>query len=180
MIGKDTERMDETIIIKKSGKGVFLVICIILGMTLLSVFLLFADLMESPLPQIVLRVFAAFSILLYTFCNIFIIKKALSGKPLLTVTSDGILENSTVLSFGFIPWCDIEYIYLDSMMNNVFIEVLLKNQEAYIEKLSGVKKWLARWNLKLGHQPISISLSPSGVSPQDLIGELQRRHMAAQ
>ncbi len=172
--------MDETIVVKQSRKGAFLYICGALGMVLLSLFILFADLTENPLKQILFKAIGAFGFLLFSYCSVCLVKKALSGKALLTVTPDGITDNSSELSFGFIPWSGIERIYLDSMMDNVFIEIQLKNEEAYIGKLRGIRKWAVLVNRRMGHQAVCITLNSSGVSPKDMIGELQRRHLAAQ
>ena len=149
-------------------------------MVLLSLFVLFADLTENPLKQVLCKAIGAFGFLFFSFCSIFLIKKVLSGKALLLVTPDGTTDNSSKLSFGFILWSDIERIYLDSMMNNVFIEVELKNEKAYIGKLRGIRKRAVLTNRRMGHQAVCITLNSSGVSPQDLIGELQRRHPVAQ
>lgn len=115
--------MDETIVVKQSRKGAFLYICGALGMVLLSPFILFADLTENPLKQVLFKAIRAFGFLFFSYCSVCLVKKALSGKALLTVTPDGITDNSSERSFCFIPWSDIERIYLDSMMDNVFIEI---------------------------------------------------------
>lgn len=172
--------MDETIVVKQSRKGAFLYICGALGMVLLSLFILFGDLTENSLKRTLFKVIGVLGFLFFSYCSIFLIKKTLSGKALLMVTADGITDNSSAVAFGFIPWSDIERIYLGSMMDNVFIEVQLKNEEDYIGKLRGIKKQAVLANRRMGHQAVCITLNSSGVSPQDLIGELQRRHLAAQ
>lgn len=174
--------MDENIVVKQTWKGNFFYTCGALGMSLLCLFLLFSDIgpsLQSSLPQVLFRIIMAFGFFFFTCCCFFIIKRALSKKDILTVTADGITDNSSALAFGFILWSDMERIYLDSVMRNTFIEVQLKNEEAYISRFHGIRKWMMLANRRMGHQAVCITLNSSGVSPQKLLVKLQDRLSAA-
>lgn len=102
--------MDENIVVKQSWKGNFFYTCGALGVSLLCLFLLFSNIetmLQNSLIQVLFRVIMAFGFFLFACCSAFIIKRALSGKDILTVTADGITDNSSALAFGFIPWSDI-------------------------------------------------------------------------
>lgn len=174
--------MDKNIVVKQTRKGNFFYICAALGMSLLYLFLLFLDIgtiLQSRLLQVLFRVIMAFGFFFFACCSFFIIKRALSGKNILTVTADGITDNSSALAFGFIPWSDMERIYLDSFMKNKFIEIQVKNEEAYISRFRGIRKWVVLANRRMGHQAVCITLNSSGVSPQKLLVKLQERLSAA-
>lgn len=102
--------MDENTVVKQIRKGNFFYICAALAMSLLYLFLLFSNIgtmLQNSLIQVLFRVIMAFGFFLFACCSVFIIKRALSGKDILTVTADGITDNSSALAFGFIPWSDI-------------------------------------------------------------------------
>lgn len=175
--------MDENVVVKQTRKGNFLYISAAVAMSLLYLFLLFSNIgtmLQNSLIQVLFWVIMAFGFLFFAGCSFFIIKRALSKKDILTVTADGITDNSSALAFGFIPWSDMERIYLDSVMKNTFIEIQLKNEEAYISRFRGIRKWMILANRRMGHQAVCITLNSSGVSPQKLLVKLQERLSASQ
>lgn len=174
--------MNEPIIVKQSLKGNILYVFGALIMCLLSLLLVFMDLRVSEgllgvitqnnVLYIILKVVFVIGFLFFVYGFFFLIKRAKAQKDILIVDEKGILDNSSALAFGFIPWEDVEKIYIDSVMGNYFIEIVLKNEEYYLQKLKGIKKLLVLSNKNMGHQLVCITLNSTGVSPDELLPKM--------
>lgn len=109
----------------------------------------------------------------FLFATYFLVKKMIQNKPILVVDRKGVYDNATYFAVGFIPWSEIEGIYLGYQFNNEFIEVKLKNTDIFIEKLNFIQKRGIQGNHKLGHEHVCISLNATGIKVKDIIPEIE-------
>lgn len=175
--------MNDPIVVKQSLKGNILYAFGAFVMCLLSILLLFVDLRsihgflkvltQNSIFYFLLKVIIVIGFLFFGCCFLYILKRAKSGKDILIVDEKGITDNSSALAFGFIPWTDIDDIYIDSDMGNQFIELVLNNEEHYLQKLSGIRKQAVLANKKMGHQVVCITLNSSGISPKTILPKIQ-------
>jgi hypothetical protein len=175
--------MNESITVKQSLKGNILYAFGAFAMSLISLLLVFVNfrplhglfglLFQISIIYILFKVILAFGFVFFGYCFLFFLKRARSGKDILIVDEKGITDHSSALAFGFIPWSDIDRIYIDSSMGNQFLELVLINEEHYLSKLRGLKRQAALANKKLKHQIVCISLNSTGVSPMDLLPSIQ-------
>lgn len=174
--------MNEPIVVNQSLKGTILYAfgsLVLSLLCLMSVFVNFRSnqgilkVTQDTIIYFSLKVILAFGFIFFGYGFFFFVKKAKSKKEILIVDEKGITDNSTSLALGFIPWKDIEDIYIDSVMGNQFIEIVLNNEEYYIQKLRGIKKQAVLVNKKMGHQVVCITLNSSGISPEALLPKIQ-------
>lgn len=175
--------MIEPIVVKQSLKGNILYAAIALVMCFLCLLLVFINfrethgifglLFKSNVLYFLVKIIMVIGVFFFGYGFYFILKKAKSGNNLLTVDENGITDKTSALAFGFIPWMDIDKIYIDSVMGNEFIELVLNNEEKYINRLNGMKKMAVSANKKMGHQAVCITLNSSGISPQMLLPKIQ-------
>lgn len=175
--------MNEPIIIKQSTKGNIIYGGMALIMSVCSLILVFADVrMETtilaPITQnqigyILLKIIFVVGVLFFGYAFFYIIKRGKEGKSILIVDDRGITDHSSAVALGFIPWADINRIYMDSVMGNKFIEIEINNEERYLSKLSGIKKAAVLSNKKMGHQIVCITLNGTGVSPESVLPKIQ-------
>lgn len=175
--------MNDTIVVKQSKKGTILYSIGAILMSLASLLLVFVNfrsedgslsiLTQNDILYILLKVILVIGFFFFGICFIFILKRAKEGKEILVVNNEGITDNSSALAFGFIPWSDIDKVYIDSVMGNQFIELVINNEDKYISTLNGIKKNLVLTNKKMGHQLVCISLNSTGVSPQTILPKIQ-------
>jgi len=59
-------------------------------------------------------------------------------------------------------------------MGNEFIELVLNNEDYYINKINGIKKLAISTNKKMGFQAVCITLNSSGISPYMLFPKIKR------
>lgn len=98
------------------------------------------------------------SILFFGIGAIAIIRTISDKKPGLTINRQGIIDNSSGVSAGPIPWSDIHEIKITQVMGQKFLMIIVGNPEDYLEK---VRNPLKRNAMKINHKsygsPISIS-----------------------
>lgn len=71
-----------------------------------------------------------------------------------------------VFAVGYIPWEDIAPIQLTSYLNQTFISIAVKNEEAYLSQMNFLLQRSAyKANLRMGFPLINISLNTSAQSP---------------
>lgn len=175
--------MNEPIVIKQSLKGNILYVLGTFVMSLISLFLMFVDfksiqgifkvIFQINLIYILFKVILSFGFVFFGYCFYYYLKRSKYGEDILIVDEKGITDNSSALAFGFIPWMDIDNIYIDSSVGNQFIELTLNNEEHYIKKLRGLKKLIVLANKKMKHQVVCITLNSTGKSPKALLPKIQ-------
>lgn len=90
-----------------------------------------------------------------SFLTIWIFK-ILDRKPGVIIDENGIVDNSTSISLGQIPWSDIESVKPSSYFSNV-ITVILKNPTKYIDKQKNpIKRMLLGVNYRRNGSPVNI------------------------
>lgn len=175
--------MNEPIVVNQSLKGNILYAFGAIVLSLICLMAVFLDirstsgflkvLTQNSMGYFLLKVVMAFGVLFFTYCFFYILKRVKSHKVLLRVDEIGITDNSSSIAFGFIPWKDIDDIYIDSVMGNQFIELVISNEDHYLEKLSGMKKRAVLINKRMGHQAVCITLNSTGISPEELLPKIQ-------
>lgn len=108
-------------------------------------------------PALVLGAGVA-GILFFGFVAVKVIPKLMDKKPGLIINSNGITDNSSGVSAGFIPWADIEDIRLAQVFNQRFLLIMVNNPEQYINRASNaITRKLITSNYSSYGSPISIS-----------------------
>jgi hypothetical protein len=97
------------------------------------------------------------SILFFGWAGFILVKKLMDDKPGLIIGPDGIIDNSSGISAGFIPWSDITGIKIQHVFSQKFLMIIVRNPETYIGRQHGVKKGAAKANHKMYGSPVAIS-----------------------
>ena len=115
-------------------------------------------------------------ILFFGFVGFYIFKKLFDKSPGLVISDDGILDNSSGVSAGFIPWSDIVEIKETKVFNQKFINLVVKNPQNYIDRQSNsFKRWTMTKNYKSFDTAIGISANGLRYNYEDLKTLLDRR-----
>ncbi|MBC7937260.1 MAG: hypothetical protein H7Y86_18095 [Rhizobacter sp.] len=116
------------------------------------------------------------SILFFGFVGFYLFKKLFDKNFGLVISDDGIIDNSSGLSAGFIPWTDIEAIKETRVANQQFINLVVKNPQVYIDRqTSSVKRWAMRKNYKSFDTAIGISANGLKYNYEDLKALLHKK-----
>ncbi|MDE3236368.1 MAG: hypothetical protein KGO81_10475 [Bacteroidota bacterium] len=108
--------------------------------------------------SIFIKVVGIISILFFGIVFIFLIKKLQDKKPGLIITDTGIIDNSSGVSAGIIPWSDISEIKLRKVFNQKFLMLLVNNPQDYIDRqTNSLKRSTMGINYRSYGSPIAIS-----------------------
>ncbi|MGX7775817.1 STM3941 family protein [Streptococcus pluranimalium] len=116
-----------------------------------------------------------FSIIFFGWCFIILFKRIFTSYSLLIVDEQGMTDHSSALALGFVPWKDIENVQLRHMLNQTFISVSVKDQEAYLTKMSTLQRNATKANLKMGYPLINITLNTTGKNPKVIYQEIENK-----
>jgi len=108
--------------LKLVGLGILMV-----GASIFVLFLGLEDIMTgrgSPLLDII---FGAFGILFFGLCLAFIIFRLIRPKNILVIDEKGFVNNSTMFSGRFVPWTNVNNIYIKSVLSERFVTVNTKS-----------------------------------------------------
>lgn len=109
------------------------------------------------------------SFLFFGFVAVTIFRKLSDTKPGLIISRQGIIDNSSSVSAGLIPWGDINEIKFLQVMNQKFLMFIVSNPQDYLDKVTNpFKRNAMKINYKTFGSPISISSNALQTNFDDL------------
>ncbi len=105
-----------------------------------------------------------------------LLTRTFESKALLTITFDGIIDNSSKSSAGYISFQDIERFCIVSLYGKKVIGIILKEESLLLGKLSPVKQAIAKSNINMKCPPFSIRADRArDMSLEDIFTLLKKR-----
>lgn len=150
------ENKNDIIIPLSKKKTILLVLGALLFFVLGFLFLLVPDFKKSYHP-IFLQITGYSGIIFFGICLIFGIKKLFDKNPGLIINANGIVDNSSGVAVGLIPWNMVTFIKTAEIMTTKFILIGVTNAEEIINKQSAFKRFWLRPNYKTYKTPVSIN-----------------------
>ncbi len=102
----------------------------------------------------------------------YLCQRAKAGDNILIIDKNGITDYLSMSAIGFIPWNDIEDIYISKFGKAEFIDIKIKDETKYLNKVSIIPRIVMLLRKKLGHEIMFIS--PERVSTKVLFEELNK------
>lgn len=140
--------------IKISLMGIF--------MTIMSAVIIFIGFCSgSILYKIFTLIFGAFGVLFFGAATLLCIKNIFVRKPILIIDNEGFYDNSSIASLknSLISWDSVSKIKNMPMMGQGMVSIFMKDQEAYLDKLSLFKRLLTKMNIGMGYGEITINMN---------------------
>ncbi len=123
-------------------------------------------------PKVVYGIGIA-SIVFFSLCGIIGISKLFDKSPGLVLSSKGLLDNSSWLSAGLVPWFEVVEIGEYIIQNQKFVSIHVKNPERYVDSNNILIRMANRANMKMCGTPINISANGLKISHEDLFSVIQ-------
>lgn len=124
-------------------------------------------------------IFGIVTILFFGIAAIFAFKKLNDNSPGLIISDEGVVDNSSGISTGFIPWTDITAIKETKVFNNRMINLVVKNPEEYISRQkSFIKRKIVQSSYNSFGTVISISANGLKCNQSDLKAILDNKFAA--
>jgi hypothetical protein len=109
------------------------------------------------------------TILFFGFVGFSYLQKLMKNEPALIISTEGITDNSSGVSAGFIPWSDIIAVKEQVVANQRFLNLIVKNPQEYIDKqTSAFKRKIMQKNHDLFGTGIGISVNALKISYKEL------------
>ncbi|MBI5725301.1 MAG: hypothetical protein HZA50_15180 [Planctomycetes bacterium] len=169
--------LDETII-EMSKKKVLLLILSSFAMVALGTWLFCLDQTAIPvlrwlnnptLVHVLIRGIGVVGIIFFGLSGIFCFKKLLDKRPGLVFNSSGIVDNSSGVSAGFIPWTEIIGVEIFEIHKQKFLIIKVKNPQSYLKRGGWMKRSLNRASFKMCGSPIAIGANAIKIDFSELL-----------
>jgi hypothetical protein len=93
----------------------------------------------------------------FGLCGLYALLKLFDNAPGLIVDAEGLVDNSSGVSAGRIPWSDISGFKIRSVHKQRFLTIEVHNAETYVRKANFLKRPLVALNMRYFGGPIQIS-----------------------
>lgn len=118
----------------------------------------------------IIRITGFASVGFFGLCAIFYVIKLFDNKPGLIIDKNGILDNSSGIPSGLIPWQDIQDINVLEIVRQKIILIVVSNPEDYIvRQKSGFKRKISRLNYSKYETPVQITANGLKCSFKELL-----------
>jgi len=109
------------------------------------------------------------SIVFFGLCGLVGLRKLFETKPGLVLNSTGILDNSSGISAGFVPWSDIAGfgIFQVQTIRTLVIEVI--DPDKYANRGGAIQRALKKANVRLCGSPVAISSNALKIDFDELL-----------
>lgn len=105
-------------------------------------------------------------IIFFGFALLIFLRQIFDTRPRIIIDQTGIFDRT--LDIGIIEWQDIENAYLNSILGNDFISLVLRDTEKYLQRISKPKAKLAKYNRTLGFETINLNLSGVNIKSSEV------------
>lgn len=167
-----TKTVDQEIVIELSKWKLGLVVAGALAFVLVGVWMLGLESKAVEGSQFddpeSVGVIAWAAIAFFGLCTVVGMKKLMSNRPGLVLTSRGFMDNSSGVSPGMVPWSEVTGIKEYQLQGHRFVSVMLDNPEDYVNRGNTLKRMANRANLKLTGTPVNIASTSLKITYEDL------------
>lgn len=110
---------------------------------------------------------------------VYILSNIIKSKPILEVTKDGFIDNSTMSALGVVRWFDVkEILMVNILVGNISKTTMIGVRVANLSMLIKKKPWhvkkLINGNKLMGYPPITINLNATKEKPEEVLAIMNR------
>jgi hypothetical protein len=133
---------------------------------------------ESFLDAWTMRLAGAASVAFFGLILVTVVPKMLDSRPGLVIGEEGILDNSSALSAGMIPWTEITGIKITSVKAQDFLTILLANPDRFVERGGPIRRFARLANQRFYGSPVHISAKTLAIGFDELVALVEGRREA--
>jgi hypothetical protein len=123
---------------------------------------------DGTTDAVTVKWLAAIGAGIFGICGVYGCFKVFDDKPGLVVDVQGIVDNSSAVAVGRVPWSDISAITVGSISHQRFLTIHVHDPRKYIAGGGFVRRWLNAANAKLTGSPINIASNSLALSFDEL------------
>jgi hypothetical protein len=108
-------------------------------------------------------------------CGAYAMFRIARPTPAVVINLQGIVDNASAVSVGFIRWDEIDQLREYRFQNQVFLGIVPRNLDAILARQPAWKRSAIRANLRLGAAPVNIPQAVLPMRVSDLLHEINVR-----
>lgn len=116
------------------------------------------------------------SMVFFSLTGIIGIRKLFDKRPGLVLNSAGIIDNSSGLSAGFIPWSEITGAETYEVRRQKMLIIKVRNPEEFIQRGNVLRQAMVKMGSKLSGSPIAITSNTLKINFQELLATFAQYH----
>jgi len=116
-----------------------------------------------------IRATGLLTVAFFGLCALFGVKKLFEQKPGLVLNSTGILDNSSAIAAGLIPWSEIVGFDIFQMPGERLLVVKVIDPDKYVNRGSAIRRLLNKANVGLSGRPIVMTSNSLKIDFDDLL-----------
>ena len=155
---------DEVVTIYTSKFKLLTILLLSLGFVVLGVWMLYMSRFETAITLFLLRIIGLASIVFFGLCGLYPAIKLFDTQPRLVLDSVGIIDRSSAVSVGRIPWQDIRKIDITQVERQKFLTFYVIEPQRYVQRGNFLQRQMNALNYKLYGSPIQISSASLKIS----------------
>jgi hypothetical protein len=129
----------------------------------------------TPRGSLEIVIALAAAIVFFGACGLYALWKLFDAAPGLVIDEQGIVDNSSGISAGRIPWSDIVGVHVTTLRRQRFLTIEVSEPTKYVERASFLKRQMVRLNAKYFGGPIQISAIALKIDFDELVNIISRR-----
>lgn len=166
---------DKDLVIPLSKKKIVLLMLGALGFVALGAWVLaVADEIPRRDPA-VLRAAGIVAIVFFGFASVYALRKLFDAAPGLIINSRGIVDNSSAIAAGLIPWEQITELTVTTVQSQRLLTIHVRSPDLFLTQGNFMRRMAAKVNYKHYGSPVQISANALKVSFDELLA-LVRHH----
>jgi len=127
--------------------------------------------LTSLTPQLI-QLLGGVTVLFFGACTFFVIQRLVNPRPALIINADGILDNASAVSVGFLKWSEIESMHVYDYYGQTFIGIVPRDFDAVRSRLGWFKKGMASLNSRLTGRSFPIPQNLLPMSAEALLEQM--------
>lgn len=144
------------------------------GFVALGVFLLSLDANELTSSRrfsntTLVHAIGIVTIVFFGLCALLLLRKLFETSPGLILNAEGLIDNSSSISAGLIPWSEITGIGEYKIHSQKFVSIFVTDPHKYADMGNALTRMTNRANIRMCGTPINISANGLKIKYQELV-----------
>lgn len=162
------------VIINNSRRKLLHLLLLGLVMVFAALYTLYFSLMEKLTITVIIGSLAT---IFFGFSLTYTISLLINPTPMLIISTKGIIDKSTAVSIGFIPWSTIVGFKVENHSSTTYIGVEINNTEELLKTLPFFQKLSVKFNLRTNSSPLLINISSSCAMDYEEVLNILNQHL---
>jgi hypothetical protein len=158
----------DEIIIPQSKSNVILLLLGALAFVGASLWIWFIADTQTRFNPLFVKGIAIVGVVFFALCAFYSCVKVFDGKPGLIIDKEGIVDNSSAVAAGRIPWIEISELRVAEIAGQRFVTILVSDPQRYVGRSGSLRRMLNAANLKMTGSPINISSNSLAIKFDEL------------